>query len=255
MSMPGAPVDVNVSLFHWPFRHVGVETPQALLAQLDRLGVERAWTGSLEGVFDRDTAGVNARLAAACRQAPDRLLAFGTINPTLPDWQDDLRRCHETHEMPGVRLHPSYHGYDLRGDEVEELFAEAARRGRIVQLVVTMDDERTQHPVFRVPHVDLALARPTPAGAFHTAGDRAQRISQSAARRCRRPRRRRPGVVRRRHARRRQPRGGVGRARRTRACGIWLALAPVLPAGRRAEVAGQHVGRIGSEANMPAKCG
>ena len=255
MSMPGAPVDVNVSLFHWPFRHVGVETPQALLAQLDRLGVERAWTGSLEGVFDRDTAGVNARLAAACRQAPDRLLAFGTINPTLPDWQDDLRRCHETHEMPGVRLHPSYHGYDLRGDEVEELFAEAARRGRIVQLVVTMDDERTQHPVFRVPHVDLA-----PLGQLLREHSTLRVIVLNAFRSLRLD-----------DAEDLADAGqvwfdvamleGVNRVAalversRTRACGIWLALAPVLPAGRRAEVAGQHVGRIGSEANMPAKCG
>ena len=130
--------------------------PRPLVERLRRAGVTRAWVGSLEGVFQRDVEGVNLRLAEACRTADaERLIPFGTVNITLPDWEEDLRRCHETHRFPGIRVHPAYHGYPLTDPAFARLLTLAATRGLVVQLVVTMDDERTQHPVFRVPILDV----------------------------------------------------------------------------------------------------
>lgn len=148
-------VDTNVSLFQWPFRRLPLDAPAALVRKLRALGIDEAWAGSFEGLLHRDLAAVNLRLAKQCGQY-EQLVAIGSVNPTLPDWDEDLRRCHETHGMPGIRLHPNYHGYDLTDTRFKQLLTGAFRRGLFVQLTVAMEDVRTQHPQLRVNDVDLA---------------------------------------------------------------------------------------------------
>jgi uncharacterized protein len=150
-------VDTHAYLSRWPFRRLAGDEPAQFAAKMRQQGVTQAWVGSFDGLLHRDLAAVNARLAAECRaHGVGFLLPFGSINPMLPDWREDMRRCRDVHRMPGIRLHPNYHGYTLTNPVFREVLEEAARGRLIVQLVVTMEDERTQHPLLQVPSVDLA---------------------------------------------------------------------------------------------------
>jgi predicted TIM-barrel fold metal-dependent hydrolase len=150
-------VDTNVYLSHWVTRHSWAASPAALGEKLRRHGVTSAWVGSFEGVLHTDISGVNARLAEACaRESGVLLRAFGTINPSFPDWEEDLRRCHEVHRMAGVRLFPNYHGYALDDRRFITLLELAARRGLLVQIALSIEDDRSQNPVL--------TAAPVPAG-------------------------------------------------------------------------------------------
>ena len=148
-------IDTNVSLFHWPFRRLPLDETDRLLGKMTDLGIAQALAGSFEGIFHRDIRAVNQRLARACT-AHESLIPIGSINPGLPDWEDDLKRCREEWNMPGIRLHPNYHGYAFGDHRFVKLLALASQQKLFIQVVAAFEDTRTQPFQLQVPGVDLA---------------------------------------------------------------------------------------------------
>jgi predicted TIM-barrel fold metal-dependent hydrolase len=168
-------IDCNVHLFEWPFRRLKYDRTETLLTKLRKHRIAQAWAGSFEAILHKQLDASNRRLAEECRtHGQSLLIPIGSVNPAWPDWEEDLRRCHEQYHMPGVRLYPAYHGYTLDHPEFIRLLGEAAKRGLLVQIALRLEDERVHHPAIDVPAVD-----PSPlAGAWKkTPGTKVQLIN------------------------------------------------------------------------------
>ncbi len=148
-------IDTNLHLGLWPSRRLPLDRTPALVARLRRADVREAWAGSYDALMHRDIAAVNQRLVEQCQREGDGILVpWGTVNPRLPDWQDDVRRCAEEWGMKGVRLYPNYHGYSLADPLAAELLSQLDERRLVAQIVVRMEDPRTQPFMYRAPDVD-----------------------------------------------------------------------------------------------------
>ena len=141
-------IDTNVNLFEWPFRKMKYSTTRMLIEKLRLHRITKVWAGSYEALFSKSINITNTRLAKECRDnGKGMLVPFGTVNLAWPDWEEDLRRCHEEHKMPGIRIYPAYQAFDLSHENFSRLVSLAAERGLIIQIAGTLEDTRVQHPI------------------------------------------------------------------------------------------------------------
>lgn len=138
-------IDVAAFIGAYPFRHLADTSASALLRDMDRVGIDRAWVGYLTGIWHHDPRPGNKKLDQAIA-AHDRLSAVYTIDPTLPGWMHDVEMAAELGAV-GIRVYPMHQGHAPDGSLMQEVVGSASQSKLPVLLTVRLEDLRQRHPL------------------------------------------------------------------------------------------------------------
>ena len=137
--------DVNAWVGTWPFRSLRDNTPETLVARLDRSGIQGAAVSQIEAMFHRNVQPANEKLVESIEPYRERLVPLATINPMYAGWERDLEACHQSLGMRGVRLFPQYHDYEPDGSVARAVVSACADRGLPVFIPHRVEDIRERH--------------------------------------------------------------------------------------------------------------
>lgn len=118
------------------------------------LGIERSAIFTFDGLRSPGKA-ANDSLAAFAAGAPERFVAFCTVDPNEPGAAGEIRRCVRDHGMRGVKLHPWVQGFSMHTSGLDPVCEAAAELG----VPVLLHDGT---PPFSAPLQIAALARRHP---------------------------------------------------------------------------------------------
>jgi len=149
-------IDVNAFLGAYPWREVPGTSPDALLAAMDRVGIDEAWVTHLPGVFGREVPEGNRRLAAAA--ADRRLRPVPIVHPALREWDAVVRDAARA-RAPAVRCDPTFLGLDPAGAEARALVGACGRAGLPLMMAVRLEDGRQRHADDEAPELPAAAVR------------------------------------------------------------------------------------------------
>jgi hypothetical protein len=139
------PVDVNLAIGGYPYRHVPHPEPAVLARVLERERIAAGWVAHLPAAFWRDPAPGDAALYAALAPFPS-LQPVPTIRPDWPGWERRLREAVDR-GAPAVRAYPTLWGLGAGDGAMARLGAACARAGLVLVLPVRFEDLRQRHPL------------------------------------------------------------------------------------------------------------
>lgn len=151
-------IDFFTGIGCWPFRklkHAGV---RELMTLLEGERIDRAVVYPLSSILAKDCMEGNCDVAQAAQAYPSVIIPFACINPAFPGWHADFVECFGRMGFVGLRLFPTYHGYDLEDRCFRDVVEEAEKRRIPVVLTVRVEDERQHHWLAKVPALDLQAA-------------------------------------------------------------------------------------------------
>jgi predicted TIM-barrel fold metal-dependent hydrolase len=137
-------IDVNSFLGAYPYRRVPGTSPKALLAAMDRAGIDHAWVTHLPGIFWRDPGEGNAWLLSTA-SGEARLRAVPAVHPGLTGWETVVRAARDG-ALPAVRADPTFYGIDPAGPAMKSLAAACGAAEVPLMLAVRLEDGRQRHP-------------------------------------------------------------------------------------------------------------
>lgn len=152
--------DASAFVGHWAFSPAPASTATDLIAQLRVAGITGAAFAPIEAVLAPEPMAANRRLLAALATEPESFLrvALPILNPSLPGWEADFAACIEAGGLMvrGIKIVPNYHDYALDSPSVAALARRCAMQQIALCIQVRMGDERSHHPLMKVPAVPPA---------------------------------------------------------------------------------------------------
>jgi len=149
--------DVNAFLGSYPFRRVPGTSPDALLAAMDRTGINEAWASHLPGIFWRDPSAGNGWLLETASRHPS-LRPVLAVHPEIAGWERVLWNATDA-GAPAVRCDPTYYGIAPAGPSMRALAAACGRAGIALMLAVRLEDGRQRHPNDHAAELPAAAVR------------------------------------------------------------------------------------------------
>lgn len=151
-------VDFFTGIGCWPFRKLRHADVRELTALLKSERIDRAVVYPLSSILAKDCMEGNREVAGAARDHPSVIIPFACVNPAFPGWRADFAECFEEMSFRGLRLFPTYHGYDFGDGCFLEIIEVAEKIGIPVVLTVRVEDERQHHWLVKVPPLDIKAA-------------------------------------------------------------------------------------------------
>jgi predicted TIM-barrel fold metal-dependent hydrolase len=150
--------DVSTFVGDYPYRCIEPATPDWLLSQMDRMGIESAWVGHLPSFLYRDPEPGNVKLWDMVSSHGDRLIPVPVVHPNLPRWENELNQAVEA-GAAAIRVYPMHLRLDPCGGDMRVLVAAAGSVGLPVLFTVRFEDSRQRHPADTVADLPAAAVR------------------------------------------------------------------------------------------------
>lgn len=169
-------IDVAAWTGIWPFTMSREVSLAEVVTSLQDVGIDGAVVSPLNAILGPDPMLANRDLLGACRERDGAFLLriVPILDPTLPGWEQNLDDLASDPLVVGIRLVPSYQGYEVDGPEAEAVSRAVTAQGLAVCVQVRIIDERAHHPLMLVPAVPTAaiarLAQTVPEARFLVSG-------------------------------------------------------------------------------------
>lgn len=116
----------------------GAGTVEDMLAQADRVGVDRALVQSV-ATTPHQVQSINGFIAAEIAKHPDRLIGFGTLHPASENIEGDLLHLLSL-GLRGVKLHPDIQDFKIDDYRALSIYEACERHG--VPILIHAGDSR-----------------------------------------------------------------------------------------------------------------
>ena len=135
--------DCNCFTGNWPFFKVRYNTVEKIRSLHQRIGITGGFISACEAIFYQDP--FEAELALAKELEGTSYYQAMILNPTLPGWKADLKRCVEQLHIKAVRLMPTYHKYALTDPMMDEVCQAVKSYDLPLLLTLRLRDERCMY--------------------------------------------------------------------------------------------------------------